>query len=392
MTERMPSTPTQISESPTSKRLEIYAHLGIGVGLVLQPLGLVIADFLASFLQETIGIRVYSSAFIFYIVLGASTASLVWGSSCLARSKGYYWTWGLLGIASCVGVLFLVVLPNRKGTVIGSTNYRLMVQQHRAVVAITVSTLGALACWPILRFWAAADQTKACVYVVIVALISLLSSLWGSYYLAKRKGYQAAWSVAGLFSFLGCLFLFLLPDRHRQDCPELNRSLKDFQLGVCLVVILGAVLTAIDIPMGVSHMRASRDKVAFQTVANLGKALAKFADERARSNCNTANIPEDIIQYMVGPYYGWSGTSAQPEVLVRIEDEAACACAPGGSQPSGATRRYIYRVKLSDGSQLPALQGPCFGNNYGVHGSKCYTESVLNQDCTLRIPRGIQCK
>jgi hypothetical protein len=101
------------------------------------------------------------------------------------------------------------------------------------------------------------------------------------------------------------------------------------------------------------------------------------------------------ISYLVGPYYGWSGTSRKCGVLVTRNPSAPdlSACALKGSHPGGATSRYIYRQSLGGGTDLPAVTGPCNnGQEYGGRGQTCYTTSMVNtSDCSFLAPVGKDC-
>lgn len=392
MAEQISSITDRGERDLISRRLEFYAGLGIIAGLILQPLSSMVADFIVLFLHDMMGLRIAGGEkFITYLVFIAATTLLVWGGACLAMSKGHHWAWGLLAIASCIGLVFVTALPNRHGITPGSPEHRLMVDQRNAVVSLTVSVLLTLACWPIFRILGGTEGIPAHVYVGIAASISLLTSICGSYYLVRRKGYHVALSAAGLLSCIGWVALFLLPDRHRRECPGLHDSLRSFAQAIVLLVIFGSVLTAIDVPMGISYIRAKHDRAVSQNLAHLGTALVKFADERARMDCSNEVIPEDIIHYMVGPHYGWFGTGQKAILWVDRGEVRACAL-EGQRLDNG--ERYIYRLRLVDGASLPATQGrpPVGAKSYGGPGTTCYTEGVVGTNCTFRTPQGRPCQ
>lgn len=52
-------------------------------------------------------------AIVLLIVRIAALVPWFWGLADYARSKGYAAAWAALGILSCIGLLILVLLPNR---------------------------------------------------------------------------------------------------------------------------------------------------------------------------------------------------------------------------------------------------------------------------------------
>ncbi len=112
-------------------------------------------------------------------------------------------------------------------------------------------------------------------------------------------------------------------------------------------------------------------------------------------NCSDLSVVKGAVElsWLVGPYYGWSGTSRKCNVRVRrSSDDEVFGCAEKGSRPSGndPTFRYIYRVRLSGGTDLPTIVGACTGESYGGRNAMCYTSSMLTgTSCVPTAPLGI---
>jgi hypothetical protein len=130
------------------------------------------------------------------------------------------------------------------------------------------------------------------------------------------------------------------------------------------------------------------------------------------------------IAWVVGPFYGWSGTNEKCEVLVAKvsfngggEDSyETWGCAIKGSHPSeDNTARYTYRYPLFGGKDrtaiwatcvegsLPALasDNPVTGvsmgagdtdtwESYGGPTAMCYTSSMIaiGDPCSAQLPSG----
>jgi hypothetical protein len=76
-------------------------NLGVGVGIVLEIIGGVL---------RTQG---ESMAVIGLLVTIVGAAVFIWGCINYAQGKGYSGALGLLGLLSCIGLLILVVLPDK---------------------------------------------------------------------------------------------------------------------------------------------------------------------------------------------------------------------------------------------------------------------------------------
>jgi TPR repeat protein len=130
------------------------------------------------------------------------------------------------------------------------------------------------------------------------------------------------------------------------------------------------------------------DKTAENDIRYLGNALERLKNERADLKCKVKVIPPIVLDYIIGPYYGWAGTNRGAGVLIRVEGDEVWACSEQGSAPNGKDSRYLYGCRLSDGEPLPRKIGKCSGKTYPntIPTDTCFTTSVLRENCGKRSP------
>ncbi|MEJ2716342.1 MAG: prepilin-type N-terminal cleavage/methylation domain-containing protein, partial [Deltaproteobacteria bacterium] len=139
------------------------------------------------------------------------------------------------------------------------------------------------------------------------------------------------------------------------------RKLKDPKgftlIELMVVVAIIGIILAIAVPYYISYKRTACDRAANGDISKLGAAIERYGNELVDLNCSQ-EISINNISYLVGPYYGWGGTNRKCDVRVRVDDESnpqeAYGCAMKGSHPEGTNTRYVYRVTLFGGTDMPA--------------------------------------
>jgi type IV pilus assembly protein PilA len=163
-----------------------------------------------------------------------------------------------------------------------------------------------------------------------------------------------------------------------------------------VVAIIGIIL-AIAIPYFIAYKRTSCDRAASANIVEVGACLERFGNEMVDLNCPEFKANATNIAYLVGPYYGWGGSQRKCEVRITVDviadPQEVWGCAINGSRPGGPQTRYLFRTRISGGTDLPASQtSTCeAGSQYGGRGHSCYTESMIDSACSLRTPNGVDC-
>jgi hypothetical protein len=76
-------------------------NIGVGVGILLQIVSRFLINQGGS--MVTVGL----------LLALAGAVAFVWGCINYAQGKGYHWALGFLGLLSCLGLIVLVVIPDK---------------------------------------------------------------------------------------------------------------------------------------------------------------------------------------------------------------------------------------------------------------------------------------
>ncbi len=226
--------------------------------------------------------------------------------------------------------------------------------------------------------------------------------MWGFYLWAKGRGLSRWTSLLGLVPLAGLLIIERIPagGAGNQSNAQGKKKRSSLGTGLFIAAVIMGIIYLIELPMIRAGAQGACDRQAMADLQSLSAALQRFGNHKVDVNwCDgegsgrqrdNAKLSEDVLRYMVGPFYGWKGTDRYRRVLVRIEEETVCLCTLRGFRPQGPDTRYIYRLTF-DGVELPPRIGRCFGRSYGGPRDICYTEVALNEDCTLRGVEGRRC-
>ena len=78
-------------------------NIGVGLGLVINIIGSILSRQI-----ENPAISILGS-----LLLIVGSVIFIWGCWNYAKGKGYHGAWGLLGLLSCIGLVILVLFPDK---------------------------------------------------------------------------------------------------------------------------------------------------------------------------------------------------------------------------------------------------------------------------------------
>jgi len=169
---------------------------------------------------------------------------------------------------------------------------------------------------------------------------------WGFYCLVAMKGYHWAWTFLGLVPcFLGLLVMVAMPNKRLgEKSSGALIVLVAVAGGLIMFAVMGIVL-AIAIPYYVSYKRTVCDGAADADLQHLRAAYERYRND---ANNLTQEPPRDL-RHLLGPYYGWKGTTEKCSVRIKFDrfEQHVEAVSVKGSHPKGVTSRYAYRRHLA---------------------------------------------
>jgi type IV pilus assembly protein PilA len=154
-----------------------------------------------------------------------------------------------------------------------------------------------------------------------------------------------------------------------------------------VVAIIGIIL-AIAIPYYISYKRTAADRSANADVSKIGAAIERLGNEIIDMNGDWDSLcsqigQSDELTWIAGTMYGFGGTNKKAGVRVWADtvNMVVRGFALKGSRPLGVTSRYVYRVTLCGGTDLPALQVDAVASegSYIAIENTCYTTSMVTQ-------------
>jgi prepilin-type N-terminal cleavage/methylation domain-containing protein len=161
------------------------------------------------------------------------------------------------------------------------------------------------------------------------------------------------------------------------------------------IMVVGAIISillAVAIPYYMAYQRDTCDRAAQADLHNLYVSFERFQSEADDLNCNINQLCSHIeVGWLTGPYYGWGGSNNKCSVVMRKVDNEIWACALHGSQPlADPSYRYIYRLSVPGGTDLPVIRDECWGDRYGGPAQACFTSSIIRRmsatQCEVKEP------
>jgi hypothetical protein len=255
---------------------------------------------------------------------------------------------------------------------------------------------------------------------IIIIITGLAAQTFGFYSLAKYKGYHWAFALLGLLSCcIGLIILLALPNKYKEGTEgKGSGAILAIAIvgGLLLLVAVTGIVAAVAIPYYVSYKRTACDRAASKDITMLSAAVQRLGHETADLGQvwdeNTVNeIAEaDALKYLVGPYYGWGGSTKKCGTCVRMTKENNKWIIEGvslkGAHPQGVSSRYVYRIEAQTGKDVVTKIGQSIvdagngrstdWNSYSSEGM-CYSDTIIDKSAgagtqfKIRAPKGRPC-
>ncbi len=372
-------------------------------------------------------------------IMLAGTALLIWGCRHEARRRGYHGAWGLLGIANMLGLMVLLLFPEKKSFTDKSSplgKRDMMEQRNYGRRSEAGIPLGLLMQFSGLWVVEGVDHLVAGLSIMFAGTALLI---WGCCNEARIRGYHEAWGLLGIASLLGVLALMFFPEKtsltekssalgETASCKTEESSLTEEPSSLaepassktkktrgpgcgCLAAIVIFVLfwLGINFPYYVSGKRSGCDRQAAAELTRLSGAFERLAKEARELNIPWdektigAIASGDGLKYMVGPYYRWGGCSDDCGSLCRMarhQDLWVIEATSDQGWPGKGNLPTSRRKTVFDGRDLPeevmkGLSGADDGrsqkwNTYPRKDergrARCYGGSILGNDGTAQRP------
>ncbi|MEW6352155.1 MAG: hypothetical protein AB1646_24140 [Thermodesulfobacteriota bacterium] len=327
-------------------------------------------------------------------VLLAGTALLVWGCRHEATRRGYHGAWGLLGIANMLGLMVLLLFPEKtsftdKSSPLGQGE--MMEQRHYGRSAQAGIYFGLFLQFGLsIATW---DQHPDPVAGLPYFGFGYGLFIWGCCNEARRRGYHAAWGLLGIASVLGLAVLLCFPDKSpstdkasplgeapaskSEESSLTERSSprgegassevkKSRGWGCGLWVVAGVVIVFMWLSANMGYYYSGKRRGCDQQVraelSKLSQAFANLAEEARALNIPwdektiEAIASGDGLQYMVGPHYGWSGCSDDCGIVFRMSrdrDGWVIEATSDKGSPGKGNLPTSRRKTVFDGRDLP---------------------------------------